>query len=139
MEIIKNVATGISISAVVLGAVYMLSPDGKNGKMLRYIAGLVMIIAVAAPFVGSSFSLEFSESQASVEISAEDMLKNQVEHIIAKLLRDEGIDFEFIRPYMDISPEGSISIYRIYVSGASDKEKVRQILGENFPECEVEV
>jgi len=139
METVKNIAAGVSIAAVVIGAIHILIPNGKMTKQMRYIAGLLLIIAVVSPFAGASFELDFHVSDTKMQIGAEGMLTNQVTHIVGELLRQNEIDFKFIEPSMDISPEGDISIYRIYVAGASDADAAAQLIRENFPECEVDV
>ena len=139
MEVIRDIAASISVSAVIIGAIHILAPDGKNGRQLRYIAGLLLIVAVVAPFAGASISFDLEQAETTLHIDSEAMLKNQIENVVAELLRSEGIEFGIIKPYMDISPDGSISIYRIYVSHASEAEKAKQIIGENFTGCEVEV
>ncbi len=139
METIRNIAASISVSAILIGAIHILCPEGKMGKQLRYVAGLLMILAIIAPFTASSaINLSFSAS-SSLSIDAKDMLEGQVVYIIEQLLGSEGITFKRIVPYMDISSEGDISIYRIYVNGASDVAAAKKILEENFPECEIEV
>ncbi len=137
METIRNVAASISVSAVVISAVYILCPDGKQGKSIRFVAGLLMLLAVITPFSGASFSLPEVDENPSFDTTAEQMLKVEAEYLISSVLRSENIEFSRIEPFMDISAAGDISIYRISVYGVREKQRAAALLAENFPGCEV--
>ncbi len=137
METVRNIATSVSLSAVIIGAVYILCPDGRQGKQIRFVAGLLMILAVMTPFLGASFELPKTGDNIDFSVNAEEMLAGQAKYLVSAVLSSEGIEFTKIEPFMDISQSGDISIYRLCVYGVGDKERARELLGENFPECEV--
>ncbi len=137
METIRQIAAGVSVSAVIIGAFFVLCPNERSIKQIRFVAGLLMLLAVVTPFAGASFSLPEIQNEIAFSAEAEAMLKNQAEYLAGSVLKSESVDFSEIDALMDISPDGNIFIYRLCIYGVSEKDKANRILKENFPECEV--
>ena len=137
METIRQIAAGVSVSAVIIGAFFVLCPDERSIKQIRFIAGLLMLFAVVTPFAGASFKLPEIQNEITYSAEAEAMLRGQAEYLAKSVLASEGVVFSKIEAIMDISPAGNIFIYRLCVYGVSEKEKANRILKDNFPECEV--
>ncbi len=136
METVKNIAASISVSAVVIGAVYIICPDGVMSRQMKLIAGLLMILSLTVPFVGVSIKVPKLEEMPDYSASAGAMISNQVCHLAKAALTDAGIEYEDIEVFMDISQSGDISIYRIYLYGVSDG-RASQVLQSSLSGCEV--
>ncbi len=136
METLKNIAASVSVSAVVIGAVYMICPDGVMSRQMKFIAGLIMILALMTPFIGTKFEIPEPSETPDYSASAEDMLCAQTRYLAESVLKSKGIDFERIEVFADISSDGGISFYRIYLYGVSNKD-AEALLKENLTGCEV--
>lgn len=131
MDAIKGAATGISVAAVILGGLYYLCPDGNVGKKMKYVMGLIMLLCTIAPFFNVSLSSP-SVPTESLFISSDDMLIKNAEMIISETLKAEGIFFEKIELSADIYEEYNISINSVYIYGAREKEKAKEIIESTF-------
>ena len=136
METVKNIAASISVSAVVIGAVYIICPDGVMSRQMKFIAGLIMILSFSAPFLGLNIKMPELSASTDYSASAQNMLEGQAKYVAQAALSGAGIVYDDIKVFMDISPTGDISIYRIYLYGVSD-DRASQILKENLAGCEV--
>lgn len=136
MDAIRQAATGISVAAVILGAAYMLCPDGVMNKKMKYIIGLVMLLCTITPFINASVNLNPTPS-ASLQLNADEMLISQTEYIISSTLESEGAVFEKIEISADILEGGNISISSVYIYGARDKEKIKSLIESTFRVQEV--
>ena len=54
MEGIKQIALSVSVSAAVISAFYIICPDGNMSKQMKYIIGLLMLLAVLTPIQSGS-------------------------------------------------------------------------------------
>lgn len=136
METVRELSTGVCASAVILGAVYVICPNGKMSGPVKYVMGLIMMLCVLSPFFTSSFSFSRTAEEADLKISAEGMMTAQTEYVVSELLEDNGISVDKIKVYMDISKNGSISIYRIKLYGVSS-DTAKALLEKSMNGCEV--
>ena len=136
MDAIKGAATGISVAAVILGGLYFLSPDGNVGKRMKYVIGLIMLLCTVTPFLNSSFT-SISLPSSAFSVAADDMLIKNAEYLISETLKKEGIIFEKIELSADISESGDISINSVYIYGARDKDKAKELIEGTFVVQEV--
>ena len=136
MDTVREIALSVSVSATVIGAVYIICPSGQMSRFMKYILGLILLLCIVTPFMSASFNFEKLEARADYSAQAEEMLINQTQHIVAAVLSENGISYEKIEVYMDISEDGSISIYRIHLFGVSDN-KAAELLRQSINGCEV--
>lgn len=136
METVKNIAASLSVAAVTIGAVYIICPDGVMNKGARYIAGLIMILAIILPISRTDIDLDYEVGKQKIEINAGKMFDAQIKYIAEESLRKENIYFEEIEVFTDISRDGSISIYRIYLYGVKDRS-AESVIKQNLSGCEV--
>ncbi|MBQ8550868.1 MAG: stage III sporulation protein AF [Clostridia bacterium] len=137
MEAVRNIAASVSVAAVIIGAVFMLSPEGKMLRQIRFVAGLLMLVSIISPFLGARWDSISLPSEQGFTANGDEMIKNQAVYLSGALLSANQITYTKIEPFMDISEDGVISIYRIYVYGVDDIASAEAILSANFTECEV--
>lgn len=136
MEGIKQIALSVSVSAAVISAFYIICPDGNMSKQMKYIIGLLMLLAVLTPIV--SVNIEIPTSDKGIEFSADatDMVASQYSYIAKSILENEKIYFEQISVITDILEDGNIIISKVCVYGAEDIEKAKSALSVHFEEVE---
>ncbi len=136
MEGIKQIALSVSVSATVISAFYIICPDGNMSRQMKYIIGLLMLLAVITPVVSVNIEIPASDSKAGYSVDATQMVASQYEYIVEKVLEENEIYFDRISVNTDISENGNIVISKVCVYGVSEKAKAESILSEHFKEVE---
>lgn len=136
METVRQIAATVSVSAILIGSVYIICPSGQMNRPMKYIAGLIILLCIVTPFMSASFDIDKIETSVNFSVSAEQMLIKQTEYIAEAVLKEHGIEFDKIEVSMDISDYGGISIYRIHLYGVSDGVAA-ELLCQSINGCEV--
>lgn len=128
MTAITSWATTICVVAVICSLYDMVMPEGNTSKMLDFVLGMFLIVAILIPFVdiikSDSFNIkeikftseEFRLSEDNTNLTIT-LGKSAVEKIIADCLNEMDITYKKITIAMDSSNGNSIDIIRadIYV------------------------
>lgn len=128
MTAITSWATAVCAVAVICSLYDMLVPQSNTSKMLNFVLGMFLIVAILIPFVNiiksDSFNLkqvkfiseEFTLSNNNTNLTIA-LGKSTVEKIIADCLKEKDITYKKIAVAMDSSNGNSIDIIRadIYV------------------------
>lgn len=136
MEGIKQIALSVSVSAAVISAFYIICPDGNMSKQMKYIIGLLMLLAVLTPIVSVNIEIPTSDKEIEFSADATEMVASQYSYIAKSILENEKIYFEQISVITDISSDGNIIISKVCVYGAEDIEKAKSALSVHFEEVE---
>lgn len=129
MEGLTSWATAVCAVAVICTLFEMLAPSGNVSKMLHFVLGLFLVVAVLVPLASiiNSDSLNFD----SIEFKEEDFTlseqvgnltiasgKSAIEKLVAQCMEEKEIPYKKITVSMDSSNGNSIDIIRveIYVS-----------------------
>lgn len=136
MEGIKQIALSVSVSAAVISAFYIICPDGNMSKQMKYIIGLLMLLAVLTPIVSVNIEIPVSSKKIEFSADATDMVASQYSYIAKSILENEKIYFEQISVITDILEDGNIIISKVCVYGAEDIEKAKSALSVHFEEVE---
>ncbi|MBQ2274569.1 MAG: hypothetical protein UHE86_04185 [Acutalibacteraceae bacterium] len=136
MEGIKQIALSVSVSAAVISAFYIICPDGNMSKQMKYIIGLLMLLAVLTPIVSVNIEIPTSDKEIEFSADATDMVASQYSYIAKSILENEKIYFEQISVITDILEDGNIIISKVCVYGAEDIEKAKSALSVHFEEVE---
>ena len=136
MEGIKQIALCVSVSAAVISAFYIICPDGNMSKQMKYIIGLLMLLAVLTPIVSVNVEIPTSDKEIEFSADATEMVASQYSYIAKSILENEKIYFEQISVITDILEDGNIIISKVCVYGAEDIEKAKSALSVHFEEVE---
>lgn len=128
METVRNIATSVSVSAVIIGAVYIICPSGVMKRSAEYIIGLVMLCALLIPVTGADFKSVATSAERDFTVQAGGMLSSQAEYIVKNLLEGENITFGEITAKTDISCDGDIIISSVTITGVSDPAAAERLL-----------
>ena len=135
----SSFVTAFCAASVIIGALFLLCPDGGLSKPVKYLFSLVFILAV----VGAAASLKnvqfsFPSSAESAPIS-DDMSIAAAEYAYAHALHRAGINFHKITVCTDKTQDGSISITKVIVYSDCGESEIRGALGVAAENYKVEV
>lgn len=128
MDMLGNIAASVSVSAVIIGAVYIICPNGVMKRSAEYIIGLVMLCALIIPVTGADIEISVPSAKTDFTVRADGMLSSQAEYIVKSLFEEENITFGEIAAETDISDDGSIIISSVTITGVSDPDKAKRLL-----------
>ncbi len=123
MEQITQWATTVCIVAVACSLIEILAPSGEASKMINFVLGLFLVVAVLLP-VGNSLksgelrldNIEFSQNSTTLPEKTADLTitvgESAVENLIINALQQEKIEYKKITVNMDSSTGDSIDIIR---------------------------
>lgn len=132
MSVISSWATSVCTVAIICALFDMLVPEGNTTKMLNFVLGTFLVVAIIIPFVdivkSGSFKVDdirFDDSNYTLTQQNEDLTlevgKSTIENIIAKVLQEKNIAYKKIVINMDSSTNKSIDIIRaeIYINSTN--------------------
>lgn len=140
MNYFTSFLTAVCASAVFIGALYMICPDGVMNKSVTYILGLVFILCVT-----SASGVTVKNIQPAIptitetEDNSEEGLRKMAEIVYGNALKTSGIEFSKITVCTNKSKSGSISISKIEIISHSPKDKIIAALGQVASAYEVEI
>lgn len=140
MNWFKSLITAICTAGICFGALYIICPIGKMAKSVKYVFSLcflliiITVVGVNVKFntyeFGFENSIKFDNSQTEVATA---------KSVYELALKNAGIEFSQIEVFTDISEEGDISINKVIVYSACEKEKIVAALTPAAENFEVEV
>lgn len=132
MSVISSWAASVCTVAIICALFDMLVPEGNTTKMLNFVLGTFLVVAIIIPFVdivkSGSFKVDdirFDDSNYTLTQQNEDLTlevgKSTIENIIAKVLQEKNIAYKKIVINMDSSTNKSIDIIRaeIYINSTN--------------------
>ncbi len=124
------------IVCAVLGGIYILFPNGKLSKSVKYAVSLCMICAFLGIF-SVSFNLNI-KPQNKIDFKTESSAAEETaKAIIEKALKNNNIKFDKISVFTDKTQNGDIIISKITVFTSEEKEKIEETIGNGEYEVEV--
>ena len=140
MNYLSGFLTAVCASAVFIGALYMICPEGSMNKSVTYLLGLVFILCVTAASGVTVKNADFTIPSVTVsEAGTEEGLKNAAEFVYKSSLKSSGIDFKEITVCTNNLGESRINISKIRIVSDAPKEKIIAALGEAAKTYEVEI
>ncbi len=126
MSEFKALILKLSIASVVFGIIFMLSPNGKLQKNVRFNFAVIFLsilfFSVTAFF---NIDLKFKENANASLYSAEKIVSARASYLCGEILKEYGYNFEEIEVFTNKNEDGSIDIKRITVKSAENKENLK--------------
>lgn len=148
MELIKQWALGITISAIAGAVILVLSPQGATEKIVKTAVSLFLLCAMLTPFmknidVNALLDTKISNEEAdteNIESGVIQTTKQAVRQKIDEILSTYGIKAEEINIDISIDDEKQMSIdnVAIVINGA-DAGKMSQAKEEIIKQLGIEV
>lgn len=129
MNAAKGFIAAFSGGCVFLGALYILVPEGKLSKAVKYTVSLCflcVILSAATATCGSSFP-EFRVK--SGDFDDERLSADSARLVFANALTSAGINFSKITVFTDKLRDGGINITEVYVYTDASSDEVSAVIG----------
>lgn len=138
MNILASLLAAFCASAVFIGALYMICPEGAMKNSVKYILGLVFLISViaASGITVKKSDLDFDMIEAPA-VSAKDLDIASAKYVYSFALKENDIDFSEITVCTDKYEDGSIYISKVIIKSDENREKILSALAEAAKNIEV--
>ena len=149
METLKTVIYAACIVGIISTMIDIASPEGSMKKQLDVIVGMILIMAVAAPFMGSNFTIRFSETSLSSDSKVVSELKdyekkailqdaeNKVSEYFKSKMNNNGIGVDDIVIKTELNEYNQIEIKSVTVITSSDGKQIEDIIKSELPEARI--
>lgn len=129
-----------SVGCILIGALYIICPEGNISKPIRYLFSLVfsVIIISAANIPLKKITFPLPEATAS-QASLTEMQSLSAQYIYSYTLAAQNINFREIYVCTDNSNDKSIVITKVIIVSDEPREKIIKALGVLAKEREVEI
>jgi len=138
MEWFSSLIISICAASICLGALYIICPDGKMSKSVKYVFSLcfllIIISAAGINIKKADFDFEF-KSDNEIDISDNEIASAKFVYSMA--LKNAGIEFYEIEISTDNSIKNGISISEIIVYTNSSESEIIAALGQAAENIEV--
>lgn len=140
MNALNSFITAVCAACVIIGAAYLICPDGSMQKPVKYVLSLVFIAVIisAVPIARVKFDLNFNAYEYS-EKTEDELLISDAKYVYGSVLKKAGVNFNKITVCTDKTESGGISIIKISVSTNEPEYKVKEALNAAGVNYEVTV
>ncbi len=140
MNSLTSFFTAFCAGCVLIGALYIICPDGNIGKSVKYVFSLVFLIIIisAANITVKNIDFDFPNIQADT-VTNENMQIASAEYIYSYALNKENIKFSKITVCTDKTEDGSIVINKVIIFSNEEKIKIIKALDVLAEVREVEI
>lgn len=140
MNALNSFITAVCAACVIIGAAYLICPDGSMQKPVKYVLSLVFIAVIisAVPIARVKFDLNFNAYEYG-EKTEDELLISGAEYVYGSVLKKAGVNFNKITVCTDKTESGGISIIKIAVSTNEPEYKVKEALNAAGVNYEVTV
>ena len=140
MNALNSFITAVCAACVIIGAAYLICPDGSMQKPVKYVLSLVFIAVIisAIPIARVKFDLNFNAYEYS-EKTENELLISGAQYVYGSVLKKAGANFNKITVCTDKTESGGISIIKIAVSTNEPEYKVKEALNAAGVNYEVTV
>lgn len=149
METLKTVIYAACIVGIISTMIDIASPEGSMKKQLDVIVGMILIMAVAAPFMGGNFTIRFSETSLSSDSKVVSEIKdyekkailqdaeNKVSEYFKSKMNNNGIGVDDIVIKTELNEYNQIEIKSVTVITSSDGKQIEDIIKSELPEARI--
>ncbi len=124
---------------ILIGALYMLCPDGNISKPVKHIFSLVFLIIIISAANIPIKNIDFSIPSASaLEIDSDTLQIANAEYVFSKTLTSQNVDFKEISFCTDKTDDGGIVITKVIIVSNEPREKIIKALDVLAQNREVE-
>ncbi len=127
------------VSAIFIGALLIICPNGQMSKSIKYILSLVFTLLIISSAVKIDFNLDFTPNTNVINSHAEVINTHSAVYVYSQCLKAAKIEFSKISVLTNKSDDGSIVISKVLIFSKEDKNKILLALGEVAQNFEVEI
>lgn len=131
MNYFSSLLTAFCSACVIIGLLFLISPDGAMSKSVRYILGLVFLLSIVTATGLSVKTPQFDFTFEEETIQSSDDLDNaNAEYIFKSALKNAGIEFSEITVCTDKLDNGRIVINKVIIRSDCERERILSVLGD---------
>ncbi len=140
MNYFTSFLTAFCISAIFIGAVFLICPSGKMSQPVKYVLSLVFTLVIVSSVSKFQFDFDFTLPKTDAYTQNADAIKIQsAEFVLSECLKSSDINFSKIQIQTTNSNDNSIIINKVIIFSNEDKGKILTSLGDLSKEYEVEI
>lgn len=140
MSYLNSFLMSFCVSAIFIGAVFLLCPGGKMSKPVKYILTLVFTVVIITSVSNKNFDLDFSDFKVpTVDTDGEELKIQSAEYVLGEVLRQNGVNFSKITVCTTKAEDDSIVISKVIVFSQESQDKILDALSEIVKNYEVEI
>ena len=122
--------TAFCVGSIILGALYILVPEGSLSKPVSYAFGIAFLCLILS--VGKLTSINLPQiDYKSAEFANERLSAASAEMIFSEALAREDINFSKITVFTDKTESGGISITKVVVYTDASPVQVNAVIGSD--------
>ncbi len=140
MSYLTSFLISFCVSAIFIGAIFIICPSGKMSNPIKYILSLIFSLVIISSASEISIDFTLADIFKTTEISSSQKLEaNSAEYVLGQVLKGADIKFREISVYTTKSTDGSIIISKVIIYSAESREKILNALAdfENIYEVEI--
>ena len=140
MNYLNSFFMSFCVSAIFIGGIFIICPNGKMSKPIKYILCLIftVIIIVSVSKINPDFDLPYFESQI-LEQNSDKLQIQSAEYVWGSCLKAASINFTKITVCTNKTQNNSIVISKVIICSDCEETRILQALGEAAKNFEVEV
>ena len=127
------------VSAIFIGALLIICPNGQMSKSIKYILSLVFTLLIISSSLKIDFNLDFTPNTNVINSHAEVINTHSAVYVYSQCLKAAKIEFSKISVLTNKSDDGSIVISKVLIFSKEDKNKILLALGEVAQNFEDEI
>lgn len=132
--------TSFCVGCILIGALYVICPDGAISKSVKYVFSLIFIVIIISAANIPLKNVSFSDIRgAEIQLNTQDMQISSAKYVFAQTLKNQNIGFKEILIFTDNLEDGSIVITKAVIVTREPRNKVINALGELAKNREVEI
>ena len=140
MSYLNSFLMSFCVSAIFIGAVFLICPGGKMSKPVKYILTLVFTVVIITSVSNKNFDLDFSDFKVpTVDTDGEELKIQSAEYVLGEVLRQNGVNFSKITVCTTKAEDSSIVISKVIIFSQERDEKILDALSEIVKNYEVEI
>lgn len=140
MSYLNSFLMSFCVSAIFIGAVFLICPGGKMSKPVKYILTLVFTVVIITSVSNKNFDLDFSDFKVpTVDTDGEELKIQSAEYVLGEVLRQNGVNFSKITVCTTKAEDDSIVISKVIVFSKESQDKILDALSEIVKNYEVEI
>lgn len=140
MSYLNSFLMSFCVSAIFIGAVFLICPGGKMSKPVKYILTLVFTVVIITSVSNKNFDLDFSDFKVpTVDADGEELKIQSAEYVLGEVLRQNGVNFSKITVCTTKAEDDSIVISKVIVFSQESQDKILDALSEIVKNYEVEI
>ena len=127
------------VSAVFIGALLIICPNGQISKSIRYVLSLVFTLLIISSALKIDFDLNFTPNTDVINSYTEALDVKSAEYVYSQWLKSARIEFSKISILTNKNDNGSIVISKVLIFSKEDKNKILSALSDVAQNFEVEI